>query len=55
MKFLENLRGQAILDWKNDEIKKAWEIGVKQRECGRRAGPELDPAGGRRGRARAIP
>ncbi len=30
MKFLENLRGQAILDWKNDEIKKAWELGVKQ-------------------------
>jgi peptidyl-prolyl cis-trans isomerase SurA len=30
VKFLENLRSQAILDWKNDEIKKAWEIGVKQ-------------------------
>ena len=29
-KFLEKLRGQAIIDWKNDEIKKAWEIGVKQ-------------------------
>ena len=30
VKFLQNLRSQAILDWKNDEIKKAWEIGVKQ-------------------------
>jgi len=29
-KFLEKLRGQAIIDWKNDEIKKAWEVGVKQ-------------------------
>jgi peptidyl-prolyl cis-trans isomerase SurA len=29
-KFLEKLRGQAIIDWKNDEIKKAWELGVKQ-------------------------
>jgi parvulin-like peptidyl-prolyl isomerase len=29
-KFLENLRSQAIIDWKNDEIKKAWEVGLKQ-------------------------
>jgi parvulin-like peptidyl-prolyl isomerase len=29
-KFLEKLRGQAIIDWKNDEIKKAWEVGLKQ-------------------------
>jgi parvulin-like peptidyl-prolyl isomerase len=29
-KFLDRLRGQAIIDWKNDEIKKAWELGVKQ-------------------------
>jgi parvulin-like peptidyl-prolyl isomerase len=29
-KFLEKLRGQAIIDWKNEEIKKAWEIGLKQ-------------------------
>jgi parvulin-like peptidyl-prolyl isomerase len=27
-KFLEKLRGQAIIDWKNDEIKKAWEVGL---------------------------
>lgn len=29
-KFLGNLRAQAIIDWKNDEIKKAWELGLKQ-------------------------
>ncbi len=29
-KFLERLRAQAIIDWKNDEIKKAWELGIKQ-------------------------
>lgn len=29
-KFLERLRSQAIIDWKNDEIKKAWEVGLKQ-------------------------
>jgi parvulin-like peptidyl-prolyl isomerase len=29
-KFLEKLRGQAIIDWKNDEIKKAWEVGLKK-------------------------
>ena len=30
--YLENLRAQAIIDWKNDEIKKAFEAGVKQRQ-----------------------
>jgi parvulin-like peptidyl-prolyl isomerase len=29
-KFLERLRGQAIIDWKNEEVRKAWEIGLKQ-------------------------
>jgi len=29
-KFLGGLRTQAIIDWKNDEIKKAWELGLKQ-------------------------
>jgi peptidyl-prolyl cis-trans isomerase SurA len=29
-KFLGRLRGEAIIDWKNDEIKKAYEIGLKQ-------------------------
>ena len=29
-KFMEKLRGQAIIDWKNEEMKKAWEIGLQQ-------------------------
>jgi parvulin-like peptidyl-prolyl isomerase len=29
-RFMEKLRGQAIIDWKNEEIKKAWEIGLQQ-------------------------
>ena len=29
-KYLDKLRGQAIIDWKNDEIKKAYEIGLQQ-------------------------
>ena len=41
VKFLEKLRGQAILDWKNDEIKKAWEIGVKRSGLGRCRGQRL--------------
>ena len=31
--YLEHLRAQAIIDWKNDEIKKAFEVGVKQRQA----------------------
>jgi len=27
--YLEHLRSQAIIDWKNDEVKKAYEVGVK--------------------------
>jgi parvulin-like peptidyl-prolyl isomerase len=30
LKFMEKLRAQAIIDWKNDEVKKAWELGLKQ-------------------------
>ena len=30
--YLLHLRAQAIIDWKNDEIKKAFEVGVKQRQ-----------------------
>ena len=30
-KYLQHLRAQAILDWKNDEIKKAFDLGVKLR------------------------
>src|SRR5436190_5722922 len=29
-KFIIKLRGEAIIDWKNDEIKKAYEVGLKQ-------------------------
>jgi peptidyl-prolyl cis-trans isomerase SurA len=29
--YLQHLRAQAIIDWKNDEIKKAFEVGVKAR------------------------
>lgn len=30
MIYLEQLRTQAIIDWKNDEVKKAYEVGLKQ-------------------------
>ena len=30
VKFITRLRGEAIIDWKNDEIKKAYEVGLKQ-------------------------
>jgi peptidyl-prolyl cis-trans isomerase SurA len=30
LKFIEKMRAEAIIDWKNDEIKKAYEIGLKQ-------------------------
>jgi peptidyl-prolyl cis-trans isomerase SurA len=29
-KYIEKLRAEAIIDWKNDEIKKAYELGLKQ-------------------------
>ncbi len=29
-KYLTKLRGEAIIDWKNEEIKKAYEVGLKQ-------------------------
>lgn len=28
-KFLDRLRGEAIIDWKNDDLKKAYNIGIK--------------------------
>jgi peptidyl-prolyl cis-trans isomerase SurA len=28
--YLQQLRGQAIIDWKNEEVKKAYELGLKQ-------------------------
>ncbi len=33
VKFLARLRAEAIIDWKNDEIKKAYEVGLKQEEA----------------------
>jgi hypothetical protein len=27
-KMLQRLRAQAIIEWKNDDLRKAWEIGV---------------------------
>jgi parvulin-like peptidyl-prolyl isomerase len=29
-KYLEKLRGQAIIEWKNQDVKKAFEQGLKQ-------------------------
>jgi peptidyl-prolyl cis-trans isomerase SurA len=31
--YLQQLRTQAIIDWKNDEVKKAYEAGVKQQQA----------------------
>jgi peptidyl-prolyl cis-trans isomerase SurA len=33
--YLRQLRAQAIIDWKNDEVKRAYELGVKQAETAR--------------------
>ena len=30
VKFITKLRAEAIIEWKNDEIKKAYEVGLKQ-------------------------
>lgn len=32
VKFITRLRAEAIIDWKNDEVKKAYEVGLKQQE-----------------------
>ena len=34
VKFITKLRAEAIIDWKNDEIKEAYEVGLKQQESG---------------------
>ena len=31
--YLEHLRSQAIIDWKNEEVKKAFEVGLKQQQA----------------------
>jgi peptidyl-prolyl cis-trans isomerase SurA len=30
--YLQQLRSQAIIDWKNEEVKKAFEVGLEQRK-----------------------
>jgi len=32
MVYLQQLRAQAIIDWKNEEVKKAFEVGLKQQQ-----------------------
>lgn len=32
LQYLQELRKQAIIDWKNDEVKKAYELGVQQQQ-----------------------
>jgi len=32
LKFIDKLRAEAIIDWKNDEIKRAYEVGLKNAE-----------------------
>ena len=27
-KYMARLRGQAIIEWKNEDLRKAWEIGI---------------------------
>ena len=34
VKYLEKLRGQAIIEWKNEDVKKAFEQGLKQQTAG---------------------
>jgi transcription antitermination factor NusG len=41
-KFIIRLRAEAIIDWKNDEIKKAYEVGLKQEEA-ETPQPYMDP------------
>ena len=31
--YLQQLRSQAIIDWKNEEVKKAYEVGLKQQQA----------------------
>ena len=33
LQYLQQLRAQAIIDWKNDEIKKAYDLGVQQQQA----------------------
>ena len=42
VKYLEKLRSQAIIEWKNDEIKKAYDEGLKQQQSEPGAAPASD-------------
>ena len=63
-KYLEKLRAQAIIEWKNEDVKKAFEEGMKQQARGalalmdtRPAAPlvrDLDAVAPRAGRPRAA-
>ena len=55
VKFIARLRAEAIIDWKNDEIKKAYEVGLKHgSEPSRRQPLDGSQAGSRSGRARVM-
>ena len=41
MKYLEKLRSQAIIEWKNTDVKKAYDEGVRQQAAGVVAPPSL--------------
>jgi parvulin-like peptidyl-prolyl isomerase len=41
VKYLEKLRTQAIIEWKNEEIKKAYDEGLKQQAAATAAAPSL--------------
>ena len=45
LKFIEKLRAEAIIDWKNDEIKRAYEVGLKNAE---QAPAKSEPGAGAR-------
>ena len=34
MKYLDKLRGQAIIEWKNQDVKKAYEVGLERIKSG---------------------
>ena len=45
-KFILRLRAEAIIDWKNDEVKKAYEVGLKQQEANAPGGGNREPGTG---------
>ena len=42
-KYMEKLRAQAIIDWKNADIKRAWDVGIEQMKAAA-AAPATAPA-----------